>query len=106
MRPDPGRPLQESVIASMSTLDRTARMAELRANGLWIVWRQVDQAGLTDPLEVADFILRRLYPEQKDAWFAEVLGQLRSAQALGAWNGFQRPTGADALYGARNGSRT
>lgn len=91
MRPDPGRAIQESVIASMSSYDRTAVTAELRANGRWAVWRQVDAAGISDPVEVAEFVLRRLYPEQPEAWFTEVLGQLRSAQSAGTWTGFQRP---------------
>lgn len=95
MRPDPGRALQESVIASMTTSDRTARMTLLRANGHWSVWRQVDESGLSDPVEVAEFVLRRLYPEQKERWFGEVLGQLRLAQAAGTWSGFQRPTSND-----------
>jgi hypothetical protein len=92
MRPDPGRPLQESAIASMSVADRTARMTELRANGRWAVWQQVDAARITDPVEIAEFVLRRLYPEQPEAWFAEVLGQLRTARMAGTWSGFQRPT--------------
>lgn len=91
MRPDPGRAIQESVIASMSANDRTAVTAALRVNGRWAVWRQVDAAGLSDPVEIAEFVLRRLYPEQRDAWFAEVLGQLRAAHAAGTWTGFQRP---------------
>lgn len=91
MRPDPGRAIQESVIASMSSYDRTAVAAELRANGRWAVWRQVDAAGISNPVEVAEFVLRRLYPEQREAWFAEVLGQLRAALAAGTWTGFRRP---------------
>ena len=91
MRPDPGRAIQESVIAAMSAYDRTAVTAELRANGRWAVWRQVDSAGISDPIVIAEFVLRRLYPEQREAWFAEVLGQLRAARAAGTWSGFQRP---------------
>ena len=66
-------------------------MTQLRANGHWTVWRQVDEAGLTDPVEVAEFVLRRLYPEQTEAWFGEVLGQLRLARVAGTWGGFRRP---------------
>jgi hypothetical protein len=91
MRPDPGRALQESVLGSMSAMDRTARMAELRRNGLWSVWRQVDAANLTDAVEQAEFILRRLYPEESEAWFETVVGQLRADHAAGRWNGFKRP---------------
>lgn len=66
-------------------------MAELRANGRWSVWQQVDAAGISDPVEVAEFVLRRLYPDEREAWFAEVLGQLQAAHRAGTWNGFRRP---------------
>ena len=54
-------------------------------------WQQVDRAGITAPLEVAEFLLRRLYATESDAWFERVLTQLREAQAAGAWAGFVRP---------------
>lgn len=79
----------------MSVSDRTARMAELRANGRWAVWQQVDAAAISDPVEVAEFVLRRLYPEQREEWFAEVLGQLQAARAAGTWSGFHRPASTD-----------
>ena len=83
--------MQESIIASMSASERTAVAAELRANGRWAVWRQVDAAGIHDPVEVAEFVLRRLYPEEREGWFREILDQLRAARAAGTWTGFARP---------------
>lgn len=91
MRPDPGRALQEAVIASMTAVDRTGTVADLRANGRWAVWRQVDAAGLEDPVEIAEFVLRRLYPNERDGWYVDVLDQLRSARDAGGWSGFARP---------------
>ena len=91
MRPDPGLALQEATLASMTTMERTTRMSELRANGRWLVWRQVDAAGIDDPIEVAEFVLGRLYPEAPAGWFAEIVKQLREARAAGTWNGFSRP---------------
>lgn len=91
MRPDPGRAAQEAVLASMTSTERTDRMAQLRLNGRWSVWQQVDAAGLTEPVEVAEFVLRRLYPEQSEGWFADVLGQLRALRDAGTWAGFERP---------------
>ena len=91
MRFDPGRPLQEAVIAAMSPVDRTDRMARLRENGRWLVWQQADAAGISDPVEQADFILRRLYPEMPEAWFEDIVGQLRELHAAGRWSGFRRP---------------
>lgn len=91
MRPDPGRQIQEALIASMSAVERTHLMARLRDNGRWLVWQQVDAAGIGDPVEQADFILRRLYPEMPGAWFEDVVGQLRARHAAGRWSGFRRP---------------
>ncbi|MGI8998368.1 MAG: hypothetical protein ACR2GO_01495 [Candidatus Limnocylindria bacterium] len=91
MRPDPGRAAQDAVLASMTSLERTTRMAELRRNGRWSLWRQVEAAGITDPVAAAEYILRRLYPEESEAWFTTVIAQLRAAHASGAWSGFERP---------------
>lgn len=91
MRPDPGRALQESVIASMTSVDRTAAVANLRANGRWAAWQQVDAAGIEDPVEIAAFLLHRLYPDLPAASLEQILEQLRAAFAAGTWNGFARP---------------
>lgn len=91
MRPDPGRQHQEALIRSMPPAERTGRMARLRENGVWLAWQQADAAGLSDPVEQADFILRRLYPEMPEAWFDDIVGQLRALHAAGRWNGFRRP---------------
>lgn len=77
-------------MAAMTTVERTSRMAELRANGRWQVWRQVDEAGIDDPIEAAEFILRRFYPEASAEWLAQILAQLRAARAAGTWDGFSR----------------
>lgn len=75
----------------MTSLERTARMVELRRDGLWAVWQQVDAAGIADPIEQAEFLLRRLYPEESAAWLISVLDQLRAAHAGGTWSGLLRP---------------
>jgi len=91
MRPDPGRVKQESLIASMSSLERTRQTALLRERGMWMAWQQVDQNALDDPLQQAEFILRRLYPEMPEVWFQDVLAKLAAKHAAGEWNGFERP---------------
>lgn len=83
--------MQEALIASMPPVERTDRMRRLRQNGRWFVWRQADAAGISDPVEQADFILRRLYPEMPEAWFDDIVGQLRALHAAGRWGGFRRP---------------
>jgi len=39
----------------------------------------------------AEFILRRLYPEMPESWFADVLSKLAAKHVAGEWHGFQRP---------------
>jgi len=75
----------------MTSLERTAVTANLRRNGMWTLWRLVDEANITDPVAQAEFLLRRLYPEESGAWFAAVLGQLSAAREAGTWSGFERP---------------
>ena len=78
-------------IAAASVEERTGWMAAARLAGLRSVWQQADAAGLSDPVEQADFILRRLYPEMPETWFDDIVGQLRALHAAGRWNGFRRP---------------
>lgn len=54
-----------------------------------MIWHQADAAGLSDPLERANFVLRRLYPEMSEAWFVDILGKLAARFERGEWHGFQ-----------------
>ena len=78
-------------VAASSVADRVAWLSAMRKAALQIVWQQVDAAGIDDPVEQADFLLRRLYPEESESWFAGVVDRLRAAHAAGTWNGFPRP---------------
>jgi len=91
MRPDPGRDLQESVIAKMTPMARTRQVVGLRARGRLMVWQQLDDAGLVDPIAQAGFVLRRLYPEMSESWFVDVLGKLQQRRTSRGWAGFERP---------------
>lgn len=91
MHPDPGQAALDRRVAAASVEKRVEWVATMRLAGLRTVWQQVDAAGVTDPVEQADFILRRLYPEMPEAWFEDIVGQFRSLHAAGRWNGFRRP---------------
>lgn len=91
MHAEPGRVELDRRIAAASIEERVAWVAAMRLAGLRSVWQQADAAGISDPIEQAAFILRRLYPEMPDAWFDDVVGQLRARQATGRWGGFRRP---------------
>ena len=75
----------------MTPLARTEQAALLRERGMWQAWQQVDAAGITHPVEQADFLLRRLYPEMPESWFRDVRGKLTAMHAAGEWHGFERP---------------
>ena len=79
-------------VATSSVADRVAWLAAMREAALRIVWQQVDVAGIDDPVEQAEFLLRRLYPEESESWFLDVVERFRAARVAGTWNGFQRPS--------------
>jgi hypothetical protein len=78
-------------MAAASVEERVEWVAAMRLAGLRSVWQQPDGAGISDPVEQADFILRRLYPEMPDGWFDDIVGELRALHAAGRWPGFRRP---------------
>jgi hypothetical protein len=90
-RPDPGQALLDEAITRLTVEQRVAWAEERRRLGVQLVWQQLDRAGLTHPIAQADFLLRRLYPEMPEQWFAEVLRQLRAKHDAGEWHGFERP---------------
>jgi hypothetical protein len=91
MPADPGREMLDRRIAAASVAERVAWAAERRRLGLLTTWQQLDEAGIVDPVAQADFLLRRLYPEMPEQWFAEVLRQLHAKHEAGEWHGFERP---------------
>jgi cobalamin biosynthesis Mg chelatase CobN len=91
VRPESGQASLDDRIAASTVEERVGWMASMRQAGVRSVWQQVDAAGISDPVEVAEFVLRRLYPEQSAAWFAQILAHLRAANQAGTWSGFQRP---------------
>jgi hypothetical protein len=91
VRPDPGRNALLEQVARSSVDARVAWLATMRDAGIRSAWQQVDRAGLSDPLEVAEFLLRRLFPNQSEAWLAATLTTLRTESEAGRWSGFVRP---------------
>ncbi len=75
----------------MSSSQRSGISIKLRERGLRTVWQQVDREGISDPVQQADFLLRRLYPEMREEWFGAVVAALAALHAAGKWHGFERP---------------
>ncbi|CAN5805327.1 hypothetical protein BH23CHL8_BH23CHL8_08000 [soil metagenome] len=90
-RPDPGQALLDARIAASSVEERVAWVAAKRRLGFQLVWQQVDQAGIRDPVEQARFILGRLYPDMPQAWFQHTIDELARRHGEGRWHGFERP---------------
>jgi hypothetical protein len=94
MHPDPGRDIQERLIADMS-LDRRVAVGErLRRTGHLLVWQQADAAAAREPmnqLERAFFILDRLYPQMPPQHREQFRARLSAGWEAGTWHGFQRP---------------
>lgn len=95
MRPDPGRDIQERLIADMS-LDRRVAVGErLRRTGHLLVWQQADAAAAREPmneLERAFFILDRLYPDMPPQHREQFHASFTAAWQAGTWHGFARPS--------------
>lgn len=91
MRLDIGRGELLERVARSSVEERVTWLAAMRDAGIRSAWQQVDRAGITDPLEVAEFLLRRLYAGESEVWYGNVLIKLRAAQETGDWFGFARP---------------
>lgn len=91
MRIDPGRTALLARLAGSTVEERVAWLATMRDAGIRSAWQQVDAAGISDPIETAEFLLRRLYAEESAMWLASVMAKLREAHAAGTWSGFARP---------------
>jgi hypothetical protein len=91
VRPDPGRDLQEAMIATMPLEGRVAVMTQMRAKGMQLVWQQSDEHGpMTEP-ERAMFLIDRLYPEMPPQHREQFRRRFEELWEAGTWHGFQRP---------------
>ena len=95
MRPDPGRAIQERLLAAMTPDERWAVVRRLRERGLALVWQQADAAGPMTEVDRAMFILDRLYPEMPRQHREQIQVDLAAADAAGR-SGFPRPTPHEA----------
>jgi hypothetical protein len=93
-RPDPGQALLDERIAATSVEERVTWVAAKRKLGFQLVWQQVDEVGITDPVEQASFILGRIYPDMPQVWFDHTIDELARRHREGRWNGFVRPDDA------------
>lgn len=70
---------------------RRAAHARLRAKGFARVWAQSDRAGEMTELELARFLLRRLYPDLEGERLDAIMTRLEAEWHAGTWTGFVRP---------------
>lgn len=94
MRPDPGRDIQERMIAAMPLARRVAIAERLRKVGHLMVWQQADALAARQPmseLERAFFILDRLYSQMPAQHRAQFRAKLTADWEAGRWHGFERP---------------
>ena len=68
---------------------RTAHV-RLRAKGFARVWAQADRAGPMTELELARFLLRRLYPDLEGPRLESIMDRLECEWQAGSWTGFRR----------------
>lgn len=73
---------------------RRAAHDRLRAKGFARVWAQADRAGPMTELELASFLLRRLYPDLEGPRLDAIVTRLETEWLAGTWTGFVRPAEA------------
>jgi hypothetical protein len=56
-----------------------------------LVWAQADRAGPMTELELARFMLRRLYPDLEGPRLDAIMAQLETEWQAGTWTGLSRP---------------
>lgn len=97
MRTDPGRAIQEAIIAGMDQQARGRERLRLTTRARLLAWALADAAGPMSELERAEFLLRRLHPDMPEVSLRQVLDQLAAAEARGEWRGFVRPEPTDEV---------
>ncbi len=56
-----------------------------------LVWAQADRAGPMSELELARFLLRRLYPDLEGERLDSIMARLEAEWDAGTWTGLSRP---------------
>lgn len=56
-----------------------------------LVWAQADRADEMTELELARFLLRRLYPDLEGARLDAIVARLEADGRAGTWHGLRRP---------------
>jgi hypothetical protein len=64
-----------------------------------LVWLQADRAGPMTELELARFLLRRLYPDLEGERLETIMARLEAEWLAGTWTGLNRPA-AEAPFAA------
>ena len=80
----------ERLIAA-GLVGRRALSQELRRVGFLRAWAAADRAGPMSELELARFLLRRLYADLEGSRLEAIMRQLESEWQAGTWTGFRRP---------------
>jgi len=65
--------------------------AEMYRDAFWHVWAQADRAGAMTEIELARFLLRRLYPDLEGGRLDAIMTRLEAEWHAGTWTGFVRP---------------
>ncbi len=78
-------------VRTATPTDRMRLQGQLVLDARRLVWAQADRAGPMSEIELARFLLRRLYPDFEGARLESILRSLEAAWEAGTWSGFRRP---------------
>lgn len=78
-------------LRAVGPMHRMRAQADDYRQALRLVWAQADQAGPMSELELARFLLRRLYPDLEGPRLDAIMSRLDDEWRAGQWTGFRRP---------------
>ena len=82
----------DELVRSTPPAVRMRKHVEMYRLAFEMVWAQADRAGPMTDLELARFLLRRLYPDLEGPRLESIMARLAAQWEAGTWTGFQRPT--------------
>jgi len=88
---DSAQAILDRRLIDVGVAGRRQAHVRLRNNGFARVWAQADRAGSMTELELARFLLRRLYPDLEGPRLDTIMDRLSLEWDAGTWTGFRRP---------------
>ncbi len=91
MAADQAQSLFDERIRRTSPQERRLIHDQMQREAFLLVWAAADRAGPMPPLDLARFLLERLYPDLRGPRLDALIDQLAALERQGRWAGPERP---------------